>query len=233
MVSIKPFNFNYFSVHTYLIRKDESDKCVVVDPGNLTPEETAELYGCLSREGLSPAAILLTHMHPDHIYGVREMQDRYGIPVYMSPADKAMIPICTELAEKFGVPVPDCSFVTTDVNDSDIITAAGLEFKVISTPGHTPGGACFHCEEAGLVFTGDTLFAGSIGRTDFPLGDYDEMIRSIMDKLIWIDGATEIFPGHGRKSTIGWERERNPFLEPFNEKEEEFDPDAAGIEIHG
>ena len=95
-----------------------------------------------------------------------------------------------------------------------------MALKVIATPGHTPGSVCYLCAEDRILFTGDTLFAGSIGRTDLPLGDYDKLIVSIMDKLMALDGDTRILPGHGGPSTIGEERCENPFLEPFNEKEE-------------
>ena len=98
-------------------------------------------------------------------------------------------------------------------------------FKVITTPGHTPGSVCYLNEKYGVMFTGDTLFAGSIGRTDLPMGEYDDLIRSIMDKLMGLDGDTDILPGHGGRSSIGWERTHNPFLEPFNEKEEEYNPE--------
>ena len=124
-----------------------------------------------------------------------------------------------------GFTQPDKGFSTTDISDGETITAAGLGFKVITTPGHTPGSVCYLNEKYGVMFTGDTLFAGSIGRTDLPMGEYDDLIRSIMDKLMGLDGDTDILPGHGGRSSIGWERTHNPFLEPFNEKEEEYNPE--------
>ena len=108
-----------------------------------------------------------------------------------------------------------------------------MTFEVIHTPGHTPGGVCFLEREAEVLFTGDTLFAGSIGRTDFLYSEYDDEIRSIMEKIILLDPAIRIFPGHGPTSTIGQERTGNPFLEPFNEPEEAPDPDLEPVVIHG
>jgi glyoxylase-like metal-dependent hydrolase (beta-lactamase superfamily II) len=108
-----------------------------------------------------------------------------------------------------------------------------MTFEVIHTPGHTPGGVCFLEREAGILFTGDTLFAGSIGRTDFLYSEYDDEIRSIMEKIILLDPDIRIFPGHGPTSTIGQERTGNPFLEPFNEPEETTDPDLEPVVIHG
>ena len=109
--------------------------------------------------------------------------------------------------------------------------AAGLTFEVIATPGHTPGGVCWLVRDEKLLFTGDTLFAGAIGRTDLSFGEYDDEIRSIMEKLMLLDGDIRIFPGHGPASTIADERTGNPFLEPFNEPEEEPDPDQPPIII--
>ena len=114
------------------------------------------------------------------------------------------------LVEKFGIPVIS--------NPPDGSTALG--FKVISTPGHTPDSVCYYDAAEHVLFTGDTLFAGTIGRTDLPGGNYDDEIRSIMEKLIFLPGETDIYPGHGPASTIARERTENPFLEPFNEPEE-------------
>ena len=102
--------------------------------------------------------------------------------------------------------------------------SAALSFRVIATPGHTPGGVCWYNEADGLLFSGDTLFEGTIGRTDLPLGEYDDLIRSVMEKLIILPGETVVYPGHGPSTEISVERTSNPFLEPFNEPETSFDP---------
>jgi glyoxylase-like metal-dependent hydrolase (beta-lactamase superfamily II) len=108
-----------------------------------------------------------------------------------------------------------------------------LEFKVIATPGHTPGSICWYCESHGIIFTGDTLFADSIGRTDLGHGDYDAEIKSIMEKLMVLPGSTKVYPGHGGTTTIGRERTCNPFLQPFNEPLDiPDDSELTGIEIH-
>ena len=168
---------------------------------------------------MKPAAVLLTHGHMDHIYGVAELQRRFGIPVYMSPEDIKTMEYYDRVG-KFGIAVADRSFTITPVADGSVVEAAGFRFRVIGTPGHSPGSVCWFCEEEGVLFTGDTLFAGAIGRTDLIYGEYDDEIRSIMEKLVLLDGDIRIFPGHGGTSTIGAERVSNPFLEPFNEREE-------------
>ena len=114
-----------------------------------------------------------------------------------------------------------------------MLEIAGMKWEVIATPGHTPGGVCYLEREAGVMLTGDTLFAGSIGRTDFLYSEYDDEIRSIMEKLILLDPDIRILPGHGPTSTIGHERTHNPFLEPFNEPEEPIDPELEPVVIRG
>ena len=207
---------NMLQENTWVVRGSGAS-CVVVDPGFLGIEETERMMETL--RGLKPEAVLLTHGHMDHIYGVAEMQRRFGVPVYMSPEDVRTMEYYDRVA-KWGLPVADRSFGITPVADGQTVEAAGMVFKVIGTPGHSPGSVCWLCEDAGVMFTGDTLFAGAIGRTDLIYGEYDDEIRSIMEKLVVLDGDIRIFPGHGGTSTIGAERVSNPFLEPFNEREE-------------
>ncbi len=193
------------------------------------------LYSYLDAEGLRPEAILLTHSHWDHILGVPALVERFGIPV-ISATTSLQTPeglvSCLEGGEP-GVQTPEGLVSCLEGSKPGVQTPerpiSCLEgeneawgFKVIATPGHTPDSVCYYNETEHILFTGDTLFAGSIGRTDLPGGDYDSEIRSIMEKLIFLPGETEIYPGHGPASTIARERAENPFLEPFNEREEIF-----------
>lgn len=213
------FTFNLFREHTMILDSPGSG-CVIVDPGFYSEEERSGFFGFIEDNGLKPEAILITHCHVDHIWGARETQDRYGIPLYMGPEDISVYEEHDRIYSRLGVTAPDYSFKATKVKDGDIIEAAGFSFKVITTPGHSPGGVCYLEEREKIMFTGDTLFAGTIGRTDLFLGEYDDLIRSIMEKIIWLDPEIRIYPGHGPASTIGIERTNNPFLEPFNEPEE-------------
>lgn len=230
-MNTRQFTFNIFQENSYIAWAD-GPGCVAVDPAFCSEAEKQAFFGFLESEGLVPEAILLTHGHFDHVYGVRELQERYGIPVYMDPKEQLNLDWNAEATARFGMAAPDCSFSYVPVTDGQTIEAAGLRFKAISTPGHAPGALCFLEESQKVMFTGDTLFAGTIGRSDLMFGEYDDLIRSIMEKLIILDTDIEILPGHGPSSNIAQERTHNPFLEPFNEPEESFDPDMEGVEIH-
>ena len=232
MLNIRSLTVNFLQERCYILWR-EPGRCVVVDPGCYGRAELRTLTDLLAQEGLTPEAILLTHAHFDHIFGVKPLQDHFGgIPVYLHPADAALLGYSADMAERLGLTPPETDFARTPLQEGPL-SVAGMEFEVIATPGHTPGGVCFLEREAGVMLTGDTLFAGSIGRTDFLYSDYDDEIRSIMEKLILLDPAIRILPGHGPSSTIGVERSGNPFLEPFNEPEEAPDPDLEPVVIHG
>lgn len=231
MTKTKTFFCNALYENSYAVSSD--GVCVIIDPGFDGDAELAKLYSYLGKEGLTPCAILLTHAHADHIVSVGVLQRKYGIPVYMAAAEEAVLAANDSLAAAFGVPLPKeiSQFKFSPVADGETLVFGEalpparptLSFKAIATPGHTPGGICWYDEADGLLFSGDTLFGGTIGRTDLPLGEYDDLIRSVMEKLIILPGETVVYPGHGPSTEISVERTSNPFLEPFNEPEPSFD----------
>ena len=229
-------NIEYFFFNDYLERSmviwDGSGKGVILDPGCLGEDEENKLFSFIGKEGIDIQAILLTHAHFDHIYGVAACIRKYGVKVYMSPQDKIVKENMRSVALESRVPVPDTGWDTVDIYDGSEIRFGETVFKVITTPGHSPGSVCYYCESSGDLFSGDTLFAGTIGRTDLRWGSYDDEIVSIMDKLMGLDGDVQVHPCHGGGTTIGYERTHNPFLQPFNEK----DPESGsvdGIEFNG
>ena len=232
MINVRYSVFNLFEERTYVAWR-EAGRCVVVDPGCREGAELEALEALFGQEGLKPEAILLTHAHFDHIFGAKALQDRYGIPVYLHPADVAALEYNKLMAERFRIRLPEGDFKWEPLEDGQVLDLAGLRFEVIATPGHTPGSVCFLERTEGILFSGDTLFAGSIGRTDFPYSEYDDEIRAILERLLPLDPATVILPGHGPDSTIGRERTGNPFLEPFNEPEETTGPNLEPVVISG
>ena len=220
MLHTRIFQFNPLGTNCVVLWADGSRFCTVADPGMSSDEGERELLDYLSREGLTPDAILLTHGHFDHVWGVERLLSKFQVPVYMHPADK---PIVTDGASAFrGMQCMSflChSFPTVDVADGGEVTTGGVTWKVLHTPGHTPGGVCYWSPENSVLLSGDTLFAGSIGRTDLTGGDYDQLMASIKERLLNLPGETDVIPGHGQPTTIAREGMYNPFLEPFNEPE--------------
>ncbi len=233
MLDVLTFRFNPFRENSYLVW-DGTGAGAVIDPGFYDGAEASALYSKIEEKGITPTVILLTHAHFDHIYGVAECASKYGIPVMMSSPDREILEADGDFAVSYGLKRPDTGFSTTPLEDGQIIKVGNTDFQVIATPGHSPGGVCFYISEAKVLFTGDTLFAGSIGRTDNLWGDYDKLIVSIMDRIMGLPGDVTVFPGHGHQTGIAEERTHNPFLQPFNEPDtDSIDWDADGIELHG
>lgn len=222
-MKIHKFTYNPFEENTY-VAEGADRRCVIIDPGCYYPGEHETFFAFLEENALIPEAILLTHCHFDHIGGVSALCARYGIPVYASSREQVVMDD-RKLLQRLQIRLPDTSFTISDVSEGTAVEAAGFRFEAIGTPGHTPGGLSWYEKEEGVVFTGDTLFAGAIGRSDFDYSDYDSEIKAIMEKLMALPGPTQVLPGHGGKTTIARERSGNPFLEPFNEPEEDTDAD--------
>ena len=220
MINIRQFICNPYEERSYLFW-DETGQAAVVDPGFLGPEETQRLDRALEEHQLQLQAVLLTHAHFDHIYGVRHCVEKFGVPVRLHPDEKTVLEGVGRFARGSGMPVPDCGWAPLEIRDGERIRIGSLEWEVIATPGHSPGSVCFYCASEKQLVSGDTLFAGSIGYTQLPWADYDKEIVSIMDRLMGLDADVEVHPGHGGGTTIGDERTHNPFLQPFNWKDPE------------
>ena len=223
MLHTRIFQFNPLGTNCVVMWEDGKASCTVADPGMSSADGVAQLDTFLKDHGLVPDTILLTHGHFDHVWGVDKLLALYpGLPVYLHPADKDIMDKVTggaHVVQSFSFLRHD--FATVDIADGDVLSTAGTAWKVIHTPGHTPGGVCYYSAENSLLLSGDTLFAGSIGRTDLMGGDYDQLMASIKDKLLYLPGDTDVIPGHGQPTTIAREGMSNPFLEPFNEPMED------------
>lgn len=220
MMHIEQFTFNPFQERSGVVW-DKDGFCAFVDPGFADAAERDRLTGFVADKGLKPVCVMLTHAHFDHIYGVAELARIFGIPVYMHDREKQTLEVTNPyMCRMFGFAEPE-AFGWTPMADGDVIEVGSLKFEVLETPGHTPGGVCLLERTKKALFSGDTLFAGAIGRTDHPGGDYDQLMRSIFERLLCLDGDVNVLPGHGPGTSIADERMTNPFLLPFNEPNED------------
>lgn len=211
-MNLQTFAFNFFRVHTRIAWLEGRSDCIIVDPGDCDASEHEKLYRFLDTHALKPTAILLTHGHPDHIFGVQGLIDRYGCVVYMNPDDQQTLIFSADTARKLGMGDLRTDFPYKHIFDGDVIDEAGMNFTVLATPGHSRGGVCWYEKKEGVLFSGDTLFRGTIGRTDFPGGDLDDELHAIREKLLPLDPDTLVYPGHGLDTTIGYEKISNPLL---------------------
>jgi hydroxyacylglutathione hydrolase len=201
-----------FYKNGFVLGCETSREAVLIDPG----DEVEELLDVVRHERLSVVHILLTHGHIDHMTGVGRARAVLGAPVHLHRGDLFLYETAIEQGALFGVRMEPPPPVDRFFEDGDRLTFGTYQIRIHHTPGHTPGGVCLQVGPAGKagsqLFVGDTLFAGSIGRTDLPGGDHDTLIRSITQVLFGFCDDTEVYPGHGPKTTIGDERRTNPFV---------------------
>lgn len=199
-----------FQTNCYVVRVDESaSDCLTIDAGL----DADDLIAFLKQHRLNPVATILTHGHVDHIVGVAALRQHFPqIRVYIHKLDAGML---TDPHANLSV-LAGMTFVVEPADvlleDGDTVDEAGIRFKAFHTPGHTPGGICLYAESDGVVFVGDTLFADSVGRTDFPGGDMDRLVEGIRSRLFTLPDKTIVHPGHGMRTTVGREKRSNPYV---------------------
>lgn len=197
---IKVFPFGIYDENIYVFIDEKSREAAIVDPGGQGARLIDEIEGL----NCKVKYILLTHGHFDHVSALKEVKNKYDVPVYMHKAE-------AELMVKDNTVFGDIPDEYESIEDGDVLPFGSTEIKCIHTPGHTKGGICFLIEDS--IFTGDTLFQGSIGRSDFIGGDFNQLVSGIKEKLMVLDGNIKVYPGHGPSSTIAYEKMRNPFLQ--------------------
>lgn len=190
----------------YIIGDPDSKEAFVIDP-----DDGPAVVDTLKERGLTCIGILLTHGHSDHIHGVQTLMDTYGAPVYIHERDlPCLYDPQVNLSVLHGRPVTITGGTIKTVKDGQHIGSVKMDFQVLETPGHTVGGVCYYMSPA--VFVGDTLFRESVGRTDFPGGDFEALAQSIRTKLFTLPDQTMAYPGHGPETQIAFEKENNPYL---------------------
>jgi len=197
-----------FQVNCYLYWDEETRDGVVIDPGS----DAESILPALEQSGMTVRAILLTHGHCDHIAAVDDIKKHFDVPLYIGDGDQELLSNPSEnVSEMLGhpivVPEPDVL-----VKDEQMIKLGSVMFRVLATPGHTPGGVCYLDEAENVLFCGDTLFWGSIGRTDLPGGSLKVLLDSIRSRILTLPDGIKCYPGHGPNTTVGAERSSNPFL---------------------
>lgn len=191
-----------------VIGDEISREAIVIDPG----DDVSEIAAILERHGLTAKMIVITHAHIDHIGGAEKLRRLTGAPVYMHEADKMLSDQLAMQAAWLGVETPQNPGIDTPAHEGDVLHAGSIEARVLHTPGHTPGSISLYLPHEHKLIAGDTLFQGSIGRTDLPGGDTAQIARSIRGKLYTLPEDTIVFPGHGETTTIRVEKRSNPFV---------------------
>lgn len=210
-MEVYKFVFNPIDANTYVIT-DRSGDCAVIDCGCYDQGEFGELNSFLLEKKLRPVLLLNTHCHLDHIFGDIYMLGAYNLRAFCHREDIPNRSYARTHAGFFGLIMEDPPEPQGYLSDGQIVSFGETELKVIHVPGHSAGSVAFHCEKEDVVFSGDTLFAGSIGRTDLPGGDFETIINSIRNRLFTLPGNTIVYPGHMEDSSIGMERDTNPFF---------------------
>ena len=212
MISIKSFTFNPFQENTY-IAFDKTKECIIIDPGCYDETENTILKSFIEQNNLKPVALVNTHCHLDHIFGNNFVANTYNLSPIMHKADLPMLEYATISAIKYGLNLKKLPKTTNFIEEGDIIKFGNSKFNILFTPGHAPGHICLVNNEENIILSADVLFYLSIGRTDLPMGNHETLLNSIKEKLLILDDKMLVYPGHGPSTTIGFERQNNPFLQ--------------------
>lgn len=211
MFQIQAFVFNFASENTYVLF-NENKNAWLIDPGNMSEQETKALQNFIKENELNVVKIVLTHAHIDHVLGLQWAFDTYKVPVTMHKDDQEVLDMFQISGMRFGMELDHINVNIEYINEGNELDFDGEKFKIYHVPGHSPGSVVYHNENQKFIISGDVLFEGSIGRTDLYKGNYDQLIEGIKTKLLILDEDTQVFSGHGNPTKIGFEKQYNPFL---------------------
>jgi hydroxyacylglutathione hydrolase len=192
-----------------ILGDETSREAIVVDPG----DDISKIMALVAKHNLTVKQILITHAHIDHIAGAHRLKQLTGAPILYNQNDLPLVKMMDVQASWLGIPTPTVQKPDDSLDDGKLITVTGITGSILHTPGHTEGSVCLYIPNQTLLLAGDTLFAGSVGRTDLPGGNTNKLLTSIHDRLLTLPDETIVIPGHGPRTTIGSERSENPFLQ--------------------
>lgn len=211
MLQIQGFVFNFASENTYLLY-NENKNAWLIDPGNMNEQETKAIEGFIAENELKIQKILLTHAHIDHVLGLQWAFDTFKTPVILHQEDQEVLDMLQASGMRFGMNIDPVKVDIAYIQEGDELELDGEKFKIYHVPGHSPGSVVYHNENQKFMISGDVLFEGSIGRTDLYKGNHEQLITGIKTKLFVLDDDTQVFSGHGNPTSIGFEKEHNPFF---------------------
>ena len=212
-MKIENFVLGPVGTNCYIVINEGTKECFLVDMAACPPELVSHIKKShIKNSGLTVKAVLLTHGHFDHIMGLDRFLEEFPAPVYACAAEKELLE-SPQLNSSSGMLGQPYTFHGAQyVKDGDLLDIAGMKIQVIQTPGHTIGGCCYYIADEQTLFSGDTLFRASIGRTDLPTGSMGALVRSVKEKILVLPDETRVYPGHMEETTVGYEKKYNPFL---------------------
>ena len=211
MIRIKKFTFNPFQENSYVLINDKNE-CIVVDPGCFNANEESELSNYIEVEGLTPIYLINTHFHIDHVLGNSFVAEKYNLPVTAFNSEIDMLAMAERSAELYGIPYKSSPKPTHFLVEDDTIDFGSSQLKILFVPGHSPDHIVLVCDAEDFMIGGDVLFNGSIGRTDLPGGNHDDLIDNIERKIFTLKDSIRVYSGHGPETTVGIEKNTNPFF---------------------
>ena len=213
MLQIKSFQFSPIQENTYLLYNEFND-CIVIDPGCYFDEEKDKLAAFIYDNNLNPVMLLNTHCHLDHVFGNKMVAEKYNLTLQLHENEKAVLAFAPTSGLMYDMPFDNYEGDFILLNEGDFIKLGTDELKILFTPGHSPGSLSFYCQKDKFVISGDALFKNSIGRTDLPGGNHEQLIKSIKQNLLTLPNDTVVYSGHGPATTVGEEKVGNPYLAP-------------------
>lgn len=211
MINVKSFVFNPFMENTYLLY-DETNECIVIDPGCYEKYEEEQVSGFIVETGLTVKLLINTHCHIDHVFGNQFIKDKYGVDLIIHEKEEDYLRSVKLYAPSYGISRFQESEADQYIEEGEKIRFGKSEMEVLFVPGHSPGHIALYCPGQNFCIGGDVLFKNSIGRTDLPGGNHQELLRSIKNKMMTLPDETLVYTGHGPSTTIGDEKKTNPFI---------------------